>query len=575
MLTFDNKFLEQIILEKLLQCFEYIKRYHIDMLDSISIMLELFIIKNSYNDVLENLIDLGNKRKQISLDSVFSEIFGKDFTHINPSLNVLKILKTIKNADTTLSSIEEFLHIITQKKTANKLFYYSTPLEVNELLVRLLDIQSNESVYNPCYGIGSLFLMISQIVRCKNKKATITLFGEELDSHLAKVARLTCKLAQIDFSNLIINNILKAQFFNQKFDKIICNPPFSAHIGVQYLKNDKRFSNHPYNVMRGLIKTYPEWAFLIHSLFYLKKRGVFILRTLALQKLSLESELMKRLHKERLIEAIIELPKNIFPYQSGDFCILVLSPNNKYILNIDAKSESFWKKDGKYNRLINLDSLLESFFKRKNNEFCFLLPYTQATHYSLPILPKDLLAKKSLSRGKSLQALNVNIFRGQRVYGGKSDTKVQYFDVGLADFSEYGFSENLLSKRHFGDKAKIKKYALKPFDICLSLRGNTPKVTIFSQNIAQKIAVANAGIVIVRCKNKSEAIGLYCYFYSQAGQKDLSTLYESHSKTIDIQSLKNLCIPPDFQKQSEQKFQAICDLANKLELTRQALEKLR
>ena len=575
MLTFDNKFLEQIILEKLLQCFEYIKRYHIDMLDSISIMLELFIIKNSYNDVLENLIDLGNKRKQISLDSVFSEIFGKDFTHINPSLNALKILKTIKNADTTLSSIEEFLHIITQKKTANKLFYYSTPLEVNELLVRLLDIQSNESVYNPCYGIGSLFLMISQIVRCKNKKATITLFGEELDSHLAKVARLTCKLAQIDFSNLIINDILKAQFFNQKFDKIICNPPFSAHIGVQYLKNDKRFSNHPYNVVRGLIKTYPEWAFLIHSLFYLKKRGVFILRTLALQKLSLESELMKRLHKERLIEAIIELPKNIFPYQSGDFCILVLSPNNKYILNIDAKSESFWKKDGKYNRLINLDSLLESFFKRKNNEFCFLLPYTQATHYSLPILPKDLLAKKSLSRGKSLQALNVNIFRGQRVYGGKSDTKVQYFDVGLADFSEYGFSENLLSKRHFGDKAKIKKYALKPFDICLSLRGNTPKVTIFSQNIAQKIAVANAGIVIVRCKNKSEAIGLYCYFYSQAGQKDLSTLYESHSKTIDIQSLKNLCIPPDFQKQSEQKFQAICDLANKLELTRQALEKLR
>lgn len=575
MLTFDNKFLEQIILEKLLQCFEYIKRYHIDMLDSISIMLELFIIKNSYNDVLENLIDLGNKRKQISLDSMFSEIFGKDFTHINPSLNALKILKTIKNADTTLSSIEEFLHIITQKKTANKLFYYSTPLEVNELLVRLLDIQSNESVYNPCYGIGSLFLMISQIVRCKNKKATITLFGEELDSHLAKVARLTCKLAQIDFSNLIINDILKAQFFNQKFDKIICNPPFSAHIGVQYLKNDKRFSNHPYNVVRGLIKTYPEWAFLIHSLFYLKKRGVFILRTLALQKLSLESELMKRLHKERLIEAIIELPKNIFPYQSGDFCILVLSPNNKYILNIDAKSESFWKKDGKYNRLINLDSLLESFFKRKNNEFCFLLPYTQATHYSLPILPKDILAKKSLSRGKSLQALNVNIFRGQRVYGGKSDTKVQYFDVGLADFSEYGFSENLLSKRHFGDKAKIKKYALKPFDICLSLRGNTPKVTIFSQNIAQKIAVANAGIVIVRCKNKSEAIGLYCYFYSQAGQKDLSTLYESHSKTIDIQSLKNLCIPPDFQKQSEQKFQAICDLANKLELTRQALEKLR
>lgn len=562
-------------LEKLLQCFEYIKRYHIDMLDSISIMLELFILKNSYNDILSNLIDLGNKRKQISLDSVFSEIFEKDFTTINPSLNALKILKTIKNADTTLGSIEEFLHIITQKKTANKLFYYSTPLEVNELLVRLLDIKSNESVYNPCYGIGSLFLMISQILRQKDKNAKIALFGEELDSHLAKVARLTCKLAQIDFNNLIINDILKAQFFHQKFDKIICNPPFSAHIGVQYLKNDKRFSNHPYNVVGGLIKTYPEWAFLIHSLFYLNKRGVFILRTLALQKLSLESELMKRLHKEQLIEAIIELPKNIFPYQSGDFCILVLSPNNKHILNIDAKGETFWKKDGKYNRLINLDMLLESFFKRTSNDFCFLLPYSQATHYNLPISQKDIVAKKSLNRGQSLQELNVSIFRGQRVYGGKNDAKVQYFDVGLADFSEYGFSENLLSQRYLGDKVKIKKYALKPYDICLSLRGNTPKVTIFSHNIAQKLAVANAGIVIIRCKNQHQAIGLYCYFYSKVGQKDLSSLYESHSKTIDIQSLKNLRIPLDFEKQAKQKFETICNLAHKLEHTRKELENLR
>ena len=218
---------------------------------------------------------------------------------------------------------------------------------------------------------------------------------------------------------------------------------------------------------------------------------------------------------------------------------------------------------------------MESFFKRANNEFCFLFPYSQAINYTLPISPKDLVAKKSLNKGKTLQALNVNIFRGQRVYGGKSDTRVQYFDVGLADFSEYGFSENLLSKRHFGDKTKIKKYALKPYDICLSLRGNTPKVTIFSSSIAQKLAVANAGIVIVRCKNQSQAIGLYCYFYSKAGQSDLSNLYESHSKTIDIPSLKNLRIPLDFEKSAKQKFEAICNLANKLEQTRQELENLR
>ena len=106
-------------MEKLLQCFEYIKRYHVDMLDSISIMLELFIIKNAYPDTLREFIALGSKRKPIaqSLNHKLEEIVGKElFIAINPNINFLKILRLIKDTDTTLSNIEEFLHIITQKK---------------------------------------------------------------------------------------------------------------------------------------------------------------------------------------------------------------------------------------------------------------------------------------------------------------------------------------------------------------------------------------------------------------------------------------------------------------------------
>ena len=436
-------------MEKLLQCFEYIKRYHVDMLDSISIMLELFIIKNFHPDILSESIALGSKRKPLaqSLNAKIEDLIGQElFIAINPNINFLKILKLIQATDTTLGNIEEFLHIITQKKTSNKLYYYSTPLEINELLVRLLDIQSDEKIYNPCYGIGTLFLMISQILRAKQPDSPITLYGEELDTRLAKVAKLTCKLANIACDNLIINDILKAPFFEQKFDKIICNPPFSAHIGVEYLKDDKRFKG-----LHSLAKTYAEWVFLIHALYYLKKRAVFILRTQTLQKSSLESEFMQRFYKQGLIEAIIELPKNIFPHQNADFCVLVLSPDNEEILNIDAKGERFWKKDGKYNRLVNLNEILEAFFTRKENDFCFLMPYTHLTSYHLPLTRKDTQHKE----GKSLSALGVEIFRGQRVYGGKSDTRIDYYDVGLADFSEYGFSEEFFTKRSLGGSFKV------------------------------------------------------------------------------------------------------------------------
>ena len=508
-------------MEKLLQCFEYIKRYHVDMLDSISIMLELFIIKNFHPDILSESIALGSKRKPLaqSLNAKIEELIGQElFIAINPNINFLKILKLIQATDTTLGNIEEFLHIITQKKTSNKLYYYSTPLEINELLVRLLD------------------------------------------------TKLTCKLANIACDHLIINDILKAPFFEQKFDKIICNPPFSAHIGVEYLKDDKRFKG-----LHSLAKTYAEWVFLIHALYYLKKRAVFILRTQTLQKSSLESEFMQRFYKQGLIEAIIELPKNIFPHQNADFCVLVLSPDNEEILNIDAKGERFWKKDGKYNRLVNLDEILEAFFTRRENDFCFLMPYTHLTSYHLPLTRKDTQHKE----GKSLSALGVEIFRGQRVYGGKSDTRIDYYDVGLADFSEYGFSEEFFTKRSLGDSFKVQKYALKPYDICLSLRGNTPKVTIFSPNIAHKLAVANAGIVIVRCVSPRQAIGLYCYFYSHQGQKALSTLYEHYTKSIDIQNLKSLIIPTDFESHSQERFEQICALSNQLKEVKDALEALR
>lgn len=556
-------------MEKLLQCFEYIKRYHVDMLDSISIMLELFIIKNFHPDILSESIALGSKRKPLaqSLNAKIEELIGQElFIAINPNINFLKILKLIQATDTTLGNIEEFLHIITQKKTSNKLYYYSTPLEINELLVRLLDIQSDEKIYNPCYGIGTLFLMISQILRARQPDSPIALYGEELDMRLAKVAKLTCKLANIACDHLIINDILKAPFFEQKFDKIICNPPFSAHIGVEYLKDDKRFKG-----LHSLAKTYAEWVFLIHALYYLKKRAVFILRTQTLQKSSLESEFMQRFYKQGLIEAIIELPKNIFPHQNADFCVLVLSPDNEEILNIDAKGERFWKKDGKYNRLVNLNEILEAFFTRKENDFCFLMPYTHLTSYHLPLTRKDTQHKE----GKSLSALGVEIFRGQRVYGGKSDTRIDYYDVGLADFSEYGFSEEFFTKRSLGDSFKVQKYALKPYDICLSLRGNTPKVTIFSPNIAHKLAVANAGIVIVRCASPKQAIGLYCYFYSHQGQKALSTLYEHYTKSIDIQNLKSLIIPTDFESHSQERFEQICAFSNQLKEVKDALEALR
>lgn len=554
-------------MKELLNCFDYIKRYHTDMLDSIAIMLEMIWLKRHSPELVESLIILANKRKPIydTYAQTLQEAFGDElYTPLNPHANLLKILKVIHTHTLTNHVIEEFLHIITQKKTTHKLFSYSTPLEINELLAGLLDIGEGESVYNPCYGMGSLFFALTHHAQ------SIELYGEELEPSLAKIAKITCKILNLNAKSLVLNNILTtSQFKHQKFDKIICNPPLDSYVGTQFLKEDERFSSY-----ETLIKTYPELLFLIHSLSHLKGKGVFILRTQTLLKSSLEGRLRERLCEEGLIESIIELPKNIFPHQTHDFSIIVLSQHNQSILHINANHPHFYHKDGKYNRIVNLPSLLELYANKTTSQYSCLTPIEQ-------INPHDLSVGYYLNKPQSqhtdslrLKDLRVSIFRGQRVYGGAKDEKIAFFDLGVADFADFGFCDEFLTKRFKGDRAKVKKYALKPYDIAISIRGNTPKFTILSHSSNQHTIVANAGIVILRAPSPEVAIGIYCYLFSHNGQKMLTSLYERYN-AISPQVLENLPIPRDFDKKSQETFRQIQDYALQLRDIESKLQKLR
>ncbi|PAF50466.1 N-6 DNA methylase [Helicobacter sp. 13S00477-4] len=558
-------------MKKLLDCFEYLKRYHIDVLDTISIMLELFILKSQKPKFIESLIQKKDTKKNIIYEELQSTIKNllkpSVYVKINPNINIIKILKIIYQTSLDNQIIEQFLHTITQKKTTNKLYYYSTPLEINKLLVSLLDIEQNDGIYNPCYGIGSVFLSIA------NTTKNINLYGEELDEKLSNIAHLVAKIAQIKNTKLYVNDILKQPVFKskngfEKFDKVLCNPPLYAHMGIEYLKEDERFGK-----MGILVKNYPELIFLTHALTHLKTRGVFIIRNQTLQKTSLEEKLREKLCKEKMIEAIIELPKNIFPHQNHEFSILVISPNNENILHINANNEHFYQKDGKYNRLLNIDELTHIFRQKSKTPYSKLTPLNQ-------IQVHDLRAQNYVNRDFSdisentLESLGIEIFRGQRVYGSPKDEKIEYYDVGIADFRPYGMTQNFENKKNHGDIAKIKKYALKSYDILLSLRGISPKITLLGK--LNHLCVANAGIIILRAKNKQMAIALYCYFFRTQGENTLKKIYEqSGENTVNIQNLHHLNIPKDYNKNSKKIFEALQKLALELENTENKILKLK
>ena len=559
-------------MKKLLDCFDYLKRYHSDILDVVTIMLELFVFKKEKAECISQMIIKAHKRKPIKeeFQHAISNLIGNAlYVPISNSVNILKVLKVLYSSSIELNDIEQFLHIISQKRTTNKLYYYSTPKEVNDLLTLLLELRDDDEIYNPCYGIGSIFLSIG------NLNPYIKLYGEELDDRLSNIAKLIARFAKIREYHLFVNDILKQPVFKigeslRQFDKVICNPPLYAHMGVEQLKEDERFSK-----IGILAKNYPELVFLTHALSHLKHKGVFIVRNQTLQKSFLEEKLREKLVKERMIEAVIELPKNIFPHQSYDFSILVISRNNKDILHINANHPYFYTKDGKYNQLINIHEIMDIFRSKQETRFSKITSIEEAKIH-------DLRASYYLSNFQQqndllrLGDMNIEVFRGQRVYGSNKDSNIEYYDVGIADFAPCGFSTQFENKKNSGDSHKIHRYRLKPYDILLSLRGIVPKITILGENVDSFIAVSNAGILILRLQDKNEAIGLYCHFFSQKGFEHLSEIYKKSGESmIYTDELLEIRIPPNYLKGSLTKMTKIEELRENFEILEARLERLK
>lgn len=530
-------------MKKLLDCFDYIKRYHVDILESLYILLEFFILKK--HNKIQPLLQKTLRRKKVYEECIaYMQDLLNHFIVPNPHLNLAKILKILDEVELNGHTLDSFIDVITQKKTQNKLYFYAMPLEVQTLILSILDIKANESLYHPCYGLGSLFLQVH---------SNVAIYGEELEDRFSQIAKLVCELVDLPSDNLLTNDILKYSSFKNKqgfvkFDAMICNPPLHSHMGVHYIKEDERFGG-------VLSKSYPELIFLSHALVHFGGRGAFILRSQIFKNSALESKLHSFL--EGRLHCIIQLPKNIFPYQNHDFSLVILKDGSEEILHINA--EEFYIKEGRYNRLDHLDEILNLYQKRVEGK------YSKKVESIDEIFSYPAPREECQSIGDIAQFI-----RGQRVYGSNKDEEIEYYEIGVSDFSPLGFSSHFENIRQKGNVEKIKKYALKPYDILIALRGNSPKITILSPQLPFP-CIANVGVLVLRANQENEALGLYGYLFSNQGERALRELCDG---MLDIFKLTQIPLPKDLSHYASC-MKRIEELAGKLKGVQNEIMQLR
>ncbi len=215
------------------------------------------------------------------------------------------------------------------KKNAGE-FY--TPRSIVKLLVKLLNPQPGNSVYDPACGTGGM--LIEAINYINNDRLTYgKIYGQEKNLATSAIARMNLFLhGGKDFKILQGDTLRNPKFIHngkvQQFDCVIANPPF----GLDKWGADQ-FSTDIYgrNIFGTPSDSNADFAWLQHMITSMKdKTGkcAVVMPQGVLFKDGKDGEMRQKLIEMDIIDCIITFPTGIF-YSTGVPACAILLNNNK------------------------------------------------------------------------------------------------------------------------------------------------------------------------------------------------------------------------------------------------------
>lgn len=304
-------------------------------------------------------------------------------TVVERNAKLVKVLNAIGNldlgtesfADNTIDAFGdayEYLMTMYAANAGKSGGEFFTPQEVSELLTRIATHGKSEvnKVYDPACGSGSLLLQSIKVLG--KDKVRQGFFGQEKNLTTYNLCRINMFLHDVNYDHFNIaygDTLINPQHWDDEpFEVIVSNPPYSTKWEGDdnpTLINDPRFS--PAGVLAP--KSKADLAFTMHMLSWLAADGTAAIVEFpgVLYRGGKEQKIRKYLLEKNFIDAVIQLPPNLFFGTSIATCIIVLrkSKNDDSVLFIDA-SERFVHV-GNQNQLSpdDIAAIMDAYVKRE------------------------------------------------------------------------------------------------------------------------------------------------------------------------------------------------------------------
>jgi len=253
---------------------------------------------------------------------------------------------------------------------------FYTPQEVSELLAEITTVGKKEvnKVYDPACGSGSLLLKFAKVLGKENVRQGF--YGQEINLTTYNLCRINMFLHDINYNNFDIahgDTLTDPKHWDdESFDAIVSNPPYSIPWegdANPLLINDPRFS--PAGVLAP--KSKADLAFTMHMLSWLSTNGTAAIVEFpgVLYRGGAEQKIRKYLVDNNYVDAVIQLPPDLFFGTTIATCIIVLKKSKKdnKTLFIDASAE--FVRGGNKNKLsdTNRKKILDAFTTRQDSEY--------------------------------------------------------------------------------------------------------------------------------------------------------------------------------------------------------------
>ncbi len=294
---------------------------------------------------------------------------------------------------------------------------YYTPQEVSELLARITVVgkTSVNKVYDPACGSGSLLLKFAKVLGKDNVR--LGFFGQEINLTTYNLARINMFLHDVNYEKFDLSHgdtlLDPAHWDEEPFEAIVSNPPYSTKWDGDanpLLINDPRYS--PAGVLAP--KSKADLAFTMHMLHWLAVNGTAAIVEFpgVLYRGGAEQKIRKYLIDNNYVDAVIQLPPDLFFGTTIATCILVLKKSKKdnAILFIDASAE--FVRPGNKNKLteINQQKILSAFTARESEDhFAKLVPYEEVKGNDYNIAVSSYVEREDTSEAVDITALNAEI----------------------------------------------------------------------------------------------------------------------------------------------------------------------